>query len=87
MRNLPFARIEVVVVLLEHDPRHRAVGDIEQPVKVQSVLFGTSFPYAYILPAPSGTEIAQRAFQSLSETAFAVEPSVVGKRRKVVEIL
>ena len=84
VRDLPPMRIEVVIFFLEQYARHRPVGDIEDTVKVQPLLFGASFPYSDVLPALSGTEIIQRAFQTFTESVFAVDLSVIRESCKVI---
>src|SRR5699024_6353188 len=59
----PFVKVSILNSLLYplfdgrivHDlnkfSRHRAFGNIEQAVKMKTMLFGRAFPYANVLPA------------------------------------
>ena len=50
VRCLPPVRLETVILLLYNRAGHRSVRNLKQAVKVETLLFGTSLPYADIFP-------------------------------------
>ena len=82
-RDLSAATFEAVIAFFNQQPRHRSLGDIEQPVKMQTLFFGRTFPYVHILPAFPRSKICKRLFQALLKTFLGMKLSVVGKRYKM----
>ena len=91
---------EVVLIRRAHFPRPRievthffilagqcAFGDVEYPVKVQSLCFGCPFPYAYVQPALARTEMLETPAQRLPETFFVVQLVIDRESYEKIELL
>ena len=77
--HLSLTSAETVIVHLNKFSRHCAVGDMEDPMEMQSVFLRRPLPYTYVTPFFARAEKTQTIREFFAKRTLVVEFVVVGK--------
>ena len=84
---LPLVGVKVVILYLYKLAGHCSIGNVKNTVKVQTLLFGGTFPYADVFPSFTFREIRECMLQLIPKTILCVELAIVSEGAKIIELL